>query len=151
MIVNLFGRKVRFERLHGIAAGLFGLLGAGLLASSLLGSDPAGTPAPPPAGDRAPIVIPAEIPQAALDLLAYADAHEGRARPGYAGNRPFHDNGNGADLPDRDRAGRRITYREYDVRRLRKGVPRGAERVVLGSDGSAYYTRDHYKSFKRFR
>ena len=28
-----------------------------------------------------------------------------------------------------------------------KAADRGGERLVLGSDGSAYYTSDHYKSF----
>jgi guanyl-specific ribonuclease Sa len=32
-----------------------------------------------------------------------------------------------------------------------KGVPRDASRVVTGSDGSAYYTSDHYDSFIMFR
>ncbi|WP_461109531.1 ribonuclease domain-containing protein [Tessaracoccus terricola] len=29
--------------------------------------------------------------------------------------------------------------------------PRGMERLVTGSDGSAYYTRDHYESFVTMR
>lgn len=31
-----------------------------------------------------------------------------------------------------------------------KGVDRGLERLVTGSDGSAYYTGDHYGSFLQF-
>ncbi|MEV4316132.1 ribonuclease domain-containing protein [Actinocrispum sp. NPDC049592] len=41
-----------------------------------------------------------------------------------------------------------ITYREYDVHPY-TGADRGPERVVEGSDGSVYYTKDHYNSFKR--
>ncbi len=41
-----------------------------------------------------------------------------------------------------------ITYQEYDVHPY-TGADRGPERVVEGSDGSRYYTKDHYKSFKR--
>ena len=44
-------------------------------------------------------------------------------------------------------AGRLITYREWDVDPYQKGVNRGAERIVIGSDGRAYYTNNHYGTF----
>ena len=50
-------------------------------------------------------------------------------------------------LPRTDAAGDSITYMEYDVNPYKKGVNRGAERIVVGSDGRAYYTSDHYSSF----
>ena len=50
-----------------------------------------------------------------------------------------------------DENGRRIKYREWDVNPLRPGVNRGAERLVTGSDGTAYYTDDHYATFKKIR
>ncbi|WP_425552676.1 ribonuclease domain-containing protein [Kribbella alba] len=34
-----------------------------------------------------------------------------------------------------------------DVNPKVKGVDRGSERLVTGSDGSAWYTTDHYQSF----
>ena len=46
--------------------------------------------------------------------------------------------------------GKKITYREYDydpppsASQRRNGADRGKRRVVVGSDGSAYYTNDHY-------
>lgn len=127
------------------AASLAALIGAALLVAL-------NTAFPNLAPDLRPAIVETtRVPQAALDVAIYADAHGGAAQPGFAGNRPFYDNGNGADLPDRDSSGRRIRYREYDVHPLRDGVPRGSERVVLGSDGSAYYTSDHYKHFKKFR
>jgi guanyl-specific ribonuclease Sa len=49
-----------------------------------------------------------------------------------------------------DADGNPIAYKEYDVNPYQKGVNRGAERVVIGSDGSKYYTNDHYKSFNKF-
>jgi len=52
-------------------------------------------------------------------------------------------------LPERDLQGRAIKYREWDVKPKRAGVNRGPERLVTGSDGSAWYTRDHYDSFER--
>ncbi len=128
-----------------MAASLSALLGAVLLVALHAAFPELG------AGDKAAIVETARVPQAAFDVALYAETHRGDARPGYLGDRVFHDNGNGADLPDRDATGKRITYREYDVRPLRNGQSRGAERVVLGSDGSAYYTSDHYKHFKKFR
>lgn len=69
--------------------------------------------------------------------------------PGYVGGRHF---GNFEKrLPQNDASGRRIHYREWDVNPLQPGVNRGPERLVTGSDGSAYYTRDHYLSFLTIR
>jgi guanyl-specific ribonuclease Sa len=53
-------------------------------------------------------------------------------------------------LPSVDGAGNPITYREWDVNPYVKGVNRGPERLVTGSDGSAFYTGDHYNSFLQF-
>ena len=44
-----------------------------------------------------------------------------------------------------------ITYREWDVDPKMKGVDRAEERIATGSDGSAYYTSNHYETFVRFR
>ena len=38
---------------------------------------------------------------------------------------------------------------KWDVHPYKKGVNRGSERVVTGSDGSSYYTQDHYMTFVR--
>ena len=54
-------------------------------------------------------------------------------------------------LPQTDDMGRRLKYREWDVNPLRPGVNRGPERLVTGSDGTAYYTDDHYSTFKKIR
>jgi len=37
--------------------------------------------------------------------------------------------------------------REFDIRPYTAGKNRGAERIVVGSDGRAWYTDNHYKSF----
>jgi guanyl-specific ribonuclease Sa len=47
-------------------------------------------------------------------------------------------------LPKTDSNGNPINYKEYDVNPYQKGVNRGTERIVIGSDGKAYYTNDHY-------
>ena len=43
------------------------------------------------------------------------------------------------------------TYTEYDVNPYKYGNPRGTERIVTGTDGSAWYTPDHYKAWYRLR
>ena len=50
-------------------------------------------------------------------------------------------------LPKLDSAGKPITYREFDVNPFHKGVTRGTDRIVTGSDGKAYFTNDHYSTF----
>ncbi|WP_163275080.1 ribonuclease domain-containing protein [Cellulomonas iranensis] len=58
----------------------------------------------------------------------------------------------GGQVLPRSTSGRNpITYREWDINPSIKGVGRGPERIVTGSDGSAYYTSDHYHSFTQFR
>jgi dienelactone hydrolase len=104
------------------------------------------TPQPP----RAPPAkaAPRGVPDKALRVLEHVDRH-GEAMDGYEGGRSF---GNfERRLPQTDARGRRIRYREWDVNPLRPGVNRGPERLVTGSNGSAYYTDDHYDSFKKIR
>ena len=55
------------------------------------------------------------------------------------------------DLPPLDRSGQRITYREFDVNNRVPGAGRGTERFLGGSDGSVYYTPDHYSTFIRIK
>jgi guanyl-specific ribonuclease Sa len=73
---------------------------------------------------------------------------KGSPLPGYKGGSVFQNSG--GVLPGVDGAGNAITYREWDVNPYVKGVDRGPERLVTGSDGSAYYTGDHYGSFLQF-
>jgi guanyl-specific ribonuclease Sa len=88
------------------------------------------------------------VPDKALAVLKYVDKY-GEAIEGYEGGRSF---GNfEKNLPQKDEKGKKINYREWDVNPLKKGVNRGPERLVTGSDGSAYYTGDHYKSFVKVR
>jgi hypothetical protein len=81
----------------------------------------------------------------------------------YVGNRPFKNLGTIDDVqPNGDvneircmalpthRGGRNISYKEYDLK-VFTGANRGAERFVVGSDGSRYHTDDHYASFNRFQ
>ena len=74
---------------------------------------------------------------------------KGAPLPGHKGGRPWMNSNN--QLPSADSAGDPISYREYDVSPNVKGAPRNAKRVVMGDDGSAYYTTDHYGSFIEVR
>jgi RHS repeat-associated protein len=80
----------------------------------------------------------------AWTVLNRIDA-KGAPLPGYKGGSVFK-NSQGR-LPEIDG----VTYREWDVNPYVKGVNRGAERLVTGSDGSAYFTGDHYDTFLMFR
>lgn len=54
-------------------------------------------------------------------------------------------------LPTTDASGRPITYQEWDVNPRVPSQDRDAERIITGSDGSAWYTTDHYHTFHRIR
>ncbi len=51
--------------------------------------------------------------------------------------------------PQQDDQGNPVTYQEYDIQRY-KGRNRGPERIIVGSDGSTYYTSNHYRDPQRF-
>lgn len=52
-------------------------------------------------------------------------------------------------LPEQTSDGSKITYKEFDAETTPAGKGRGKKRFVHGSDGSTYYTDDHYKTFKK--
>jgi len=83
----------------------------------------------------------AVVPQKAYTVADYV-AKNGRAPQGYVGGTVFQ-NREGL-LPQG------TAYKEYDVNPKVSGQNRGAERIVIGSDGSRYYTGDHYASFTKF-
>ncbi len=84
------------------------------------------------------------IPKAALNTLKYVQKH-GKAPEGYVGGRNF---GNYEKLlPQKDKFGKKIKYREWDIYPKQDGKNRGAERLVTGSDGKVWFTKDHYNSF----
>jgi RHS repeat-associated protein len=94
----------------------------------------------------------AAVPFSALSTLREVD-ETGSAPVGHEGGRQFMNDGrNGGELlPRTDANGNQITYREWDIHARQPGVSRGAERIVTGSDGSAWYTDDHYTTFIRIR
>ena len=54
-------------------------------------------------------------------------------------------------LPNIDKHDSPITYKEFDVNNKLPSKGRDGERFVRGSDGSVYYTDDHYKTFKQIK
>ena len=75
-------------------------------------------------------------------------------------SKPFHKSGRGRTfknleekLPKTDANGNLVKYTEYDVKidpAIRgTGGNRGGHRLVTGSDGSAWYTTNHYNTFRR--
>jgi ribonuclease T1 len=97
---------------------------------------------------KKPFTLPEGVPEKVGKVLEYVDEHN-KAMEGYEGGRNF---GNFEKvLPQRDDKGRQIRYREWDVNPLRRGVNRGAQRLITGSNNTAYYTDDHYKTFKKIR
>lgn len=84
------------------------------------------------------------IPVYVRETLTYLRQH-GYAPPGFVGGRVF---GNyEGQLPRFNARRKRIEYREWDVRLKAEGRNRGAERLITGSDGRAWYTADHYRTF----
>jgi ribonuclease len=71
-------------------------------------------------------------------------------------NVPENDSG-GHILPEKDVEGNPITYTEYDVKppeltnkeNGKLGLDRGKHRLLVGSNGSIYYSPDHYLTFIR--
>lgn len=102
--------------------------------------------------------IPDDVVPTAKSLYETGEVHwTGRDyKPEGFGNVPDplpFDNKEARVLPMRDYAGNEIDYTKYRVRRLARTANHvndpGAERLIVGSDGSMYYTPDHYKTFVR--
>jgi guanyl-specific ribonuclease Sa len=96
--------------------------------------------------------LPAGIPTKVATVLQHIDSTH-QAPAGYEGGRTFHNEGHGGEqrLPHKDKDDKAISYQEWDVNPKVHNVNRGAERLITGSDGSAYYTSDHYRTFTKVR
>ncbi|WP_085197407.1 ribonuclease domain-containing protein [Mycobacterium fragae] len=96
------------------------------------------------------------IPQNVQDTLNQIDAGKwpGSANaPGTSGGGVFRNVTPSGQhpLPTTDASGKPITYQEWDVNPRVPGQDRDTERIITGSDGSAWYTTDHYDTFHRIR
>jgi hypothetical protein len=98
-----------------------------------------------------------EVPQNVRDTLQQIEAGKwpGSANaPGTKGGSVFENTpppGRPSLLPTTDASGKPITYQEWDVNPKVPGQGRDEERIITGSDGSAWYTNDHYGTFHRMR
>jgi guanyl-specific ribonuclease Sa len=137
-------QKRLIARLLLIAA----LLAAVWLVKRWQNSQAAETVAPPPTKETRKTPRPAkgQIPAYVLEVLAHIRQY-GEAPKGYVGGREFQNREK--RLPVNDESGKKIRYSEWDVRPKERGQNRGPERLVIGSDRSAYFTSDHYKTFQK--
>jgi ribonuclease T1 len=87
-----------------------------------------------------------KLPDYVLRTLNYIRKYQ-RAPDGYVGGRHFQNRERKLPLLSKD--GESIQYKEWDVIPFKTGQNRGPERLVTGSDGSAWYTLDHYKTFQK--
>ena len=115
-----------------------------ILGAALFGSGPGLVRAENPASPKVFLTIPKE----AKDTLAFIRAH-GEAPPDHVGGRRFGNYGQAGEqkLPQLDALGKPIEYREWDIHPKVAGRNRGAERLVTGSAGRAWFTADHYTTF----
>lgn len=89
-----------------------------------------------------------DIPQKAIVVLNYIREHH-KAPDGFVGGRTF---GNyEKHLPMLDKNDKKISYQEWDINPKVEGKNRGAQRLVTGSDGRAWYTADHYETFTEIK
>jgi ribonuclease T1 len=90
----------------------------------------------------------AEVPAKVRKVLKHIE-ETGEAPEGYVGGRKFKNLEQ--LLPKIGKNNKRINYREWDVNPKIEGKNRGKERLVTGDDDSAYFTNDHYQSFKKIK
>ena len=89
-----------------------------------------------------------EIPAKVFEILKYINEHQSPP-DGYVGGRKFK-NLEGL-LPKISEQNKKIVYKEWDVNPKIEGRNRGPQRLVTSDNGNAYYTADHYKSFKKIQ
>src|SRR4051794_21160368 len=90
------------------------------------------------------------IPQESIDVMNSIEKDGVIVQSGVVGGpvpRTFENDGRGGGqiLPGTDANGTSITYREWGT--VPSTGANGGERIVTGSDGSMYYSPDHYKTF----
>ncbi|WP_278265031.1 ribonuclease domain-containing protein [Nocardia sp. AG03] len=112
-----------------------------------------GPPATKPGGSSAaPVSKVAGVPDRAYATLVEIDAGRWPGSANAVGTKGGEQWMNrGTKLPPKDSAGAPVTYQEWDVNPKQRNRSRDAERIVTGSDGSAWYTGDHYETFTRMR
>ena len=88
------------------------------------------------------------IPEEANDIAKQVQENKGTPPKGYKGGRTYNNipkDAGAQKLPEG------VNYKEYDIYPYVKGQNRGVERIVIGDDGSVWYTNDHYQTFTQFK
>ncbi|MDO0933816.1 DUF6531 domain-containing protein [Streptomyces sp. DG2A-72] len=98
-----------------------------------------------------PTEVPAESKAVLQDIRQFGVEAQG-AGPQHMGPsipRPFENSGKngGYKLPEFDSAGQPIRYTEWGTVQSALNPKPGGERIITGSDGSAYYTPTHYQTY----
>jgi guanyl-specific ribonuclease Sa len=83
------------------------------------------------------------IPDKAKNIADQVKAKNGAAPKGFKGGKLYQNmpKEGAQKLPEG------INYKEYDVNPYVKGQNRGTERIIVGDDGSVWYTNNHYDTF----
>ncbi len=92
--------------------------------------------------------VDSAIPKKVYRVLKYVETYN-KPMKGYVGGREFMNREK--KLPGFANNKRAIRYQEWDVNPKVAGKNRGAERLVTGNDQSAWFTADHYRSFKKIK
>ena len=88
------------------------------------------------------------VPQQAYTMAQKISANGGVQVSGYKGGGTYRNVptvSGGQQLPTG------VSYKEYDIHPYVQGQNRGAERLVMGSDNSVWYTSDHYTTFTQIK
>ena len=86
----------------------------------------------------------ANIPDKVKNIVQQIKDNKGVPPKGYKGGKTY------KNIPLEEGAQKLpegVNYKEYDINPYIKGQNRGAERIVIGDDGSVWYTDDHYYTF----
>lgn len=94
------------------------------------------------------VINNSKTPAYVTEVLEYITEHK-QAPEGYVGGRIFKNRE--GQLPKNAPSGTPLNYQEWDVHPKVEGQNRGAERIVTSSEGDAYFTEDHYKSFIKIK
>lgn len=89
-----------------------------------------------------------DVPKKVIKVYEYVLEND-KPMAGYVGGRIFQNRER--KLPKSSNNGNRIEYKEWDVNPKKPGKNRGAERLITGDNRSAFYTKDHYKTFIQFK
>ena len=83
------------------------------------------------------------IPRAAYTVLLYYQLYK-EVPPGFNRIKRFHPEQSA--LPEKDQNGKPIDYIESDIFPIIPHLDRGNQRIIIGNDGAAYFTTNHYQS-----